>query len=415
MDKKETSSGAAPKSPSLGHVLWPMVAVQFIISSALTVMAPFLPLYLIQLHIQPIARVEVWAGVLSSSNFLIAAFSSPIWGNLADKYGRKAMVLRSSIAISLFTGLMGLSHNVWQLLALRVAMGAFSGFSAAAIALVATQVSEQRLGYALGWLSTGQLLGGLIGPLLGGLLANAVGNYRAVFFWTSGVSAVGVILVLVTVKEVRGTVSGTSRPSRSLVSSWRNIRQYAGLGPMFVVLLLAQFSSRAVQPVVTVFVRNLLPHSQYLALIAGFAFSVTGLGDLIASPFLGKRSDVLGYKRVLSISLLGAALLNIPQALLHNIYAFIAARFIMGMFMGGILPTANALVGRLTPAERRGQIYGITSSATFIGSFLGPLTGGLVSARFGIPAMFLVTAALMGLNLVWVVRAAPDIQPKTRS
>ncbi|MFD1675717.1 MFS transporter [Alicyclobacillus fodiniaquatilis] len=133
-------------------------------------MSPFLPLYLIQLGVHPIARVDVWSGLLSSCSPLIAAFTSPIWGSMADRFGRKAMVLRSSIAISIFTLLMGLSQNVWELFILRTAMGMFSGFSASAIALVATQVEDKRLGYALGWLSTGQLVGSLIGPLFGGAL-----------------------------------------------------------------------------------------------------------------------------------------------------------------------------------------------------------------------------------------------------
>ncbi|MFD1675718.1 MFS transporter [Alicyclobacillus fodiniaquatilis] len=157
------------------------------------------------------------------------------------------------------------------------------------------------------------------------------------------------------------------------------------------------------------FVRDMVGNTAYLATLAGFAFSVTGIGDLIASPFLGKRSDRIGYKRVLTISLLGAALMNIPQAFVHNIWAFLLARFVMGMFMGGILPTANALVGRLAPADQRGRVYGITASATFLGSFFGPMTGGLVSAAFGISVMFIVTAALLVLNWIWVQFAIKEV------
>lgn len=392
------------------RILWPMVGVQFIMSSALTVMSPFLPLYLIQLGVHPIARVDVWSGLLSSCSPLIAAFTSPIWGSMADRFGRKAMVLRSSIAISIFTLLMGLSQNVWELFILRTAMGMFSGFSASAIALVATQVEDKRLGYALGWLSTGQLVGSLIGPLFGGAFADWIGNYRFVFFWTSVISAIAVFIIACIVKENPNKSLQNSRQSKGPI--WKQLgqlRSIQGLGAMFVVLLLAQFATRAVQPVVTLFVRDMVGNTAYLATLAGFAFSVTGIGDLIASPFLGKRSDRIGYKRVLTISLLGAALMNIPQAFVHNIWAFLLARFVMGMFMGGILPTANALIGRLAPADQRGRVYGITASATFLGSFFGPMTGGLVSAAFGISVMFIVTAALLVLNWIWVQFAIKEV------
>ena len=97
------------------------------------------------------------------------------------------MLLRSSVAIGLFAGLMGAAGNVWQLFAFRALMGVFAGFSSTAIALVAGQVPEERLGFALGWLSTGQLVGSLVGPLLGGGLADLTGSYRIPFYCTSAI------------------------------------------------------------------------------------------------------------------------------------------------------------------------------------------------------------------------------------
>lgn len=395
------------RDPSWRVTLWVMVGVQFTMSMALTMMGPFLPLYIIQLGTHPLSQVDVWSGVITSSNFFIAALVSPIWGALADRYGRKAMVLRSSAAITVFTALMGLSQAVWQLFALRALMGAFSGFSASAIALVGTVVPDESLGYALGWMSTGQLLGGLLGPLLGGLLAGWVGNYRVIFFMTAGIASLALILTILGVRE-QFTPSGDVIGARPLWQQLGTLRALPGLGAMFVVLLMAQFATRATQPVLTIFVRELIGPSPYLALLAGISFSVTGVADLIASPFLGKRSDRLGYKRVLSISLLGAAIFNVPQAFVHSIWAFLAAQFGLGLFIGGIIPTANALIGRLAPANRRGQVYGLTASATFLGNSLGPLAGGLVSARFGIRVMFLVTASLLLLNLLWVRRAVEE-------
>ncbi|MCK9905659.1 MFS transporter [Microbacteriaceae bacterium K1510] len=129
---------------------------------------------------------------------------------------------------------------------------------------------------------------------------------------------------------------------------------------------------------------------------------MTGFADLIASPFLGKRSDKLGYRRVLTICMTGAALFILPQALAPNIWVFIAARFGLGLFIGGIMPTANALVARLTPANQRGRVFGFTASATFLGSFAGPLIGGIGSAAFGIRIMLGVVCLLYLLNMFWV-------------
>jgi DHA1 family multidrug resistance protein-like MFS transporter len=157
-----------------------------------------------------------------------------------------------------------------------------------------------------------------------------------------------------------------------------------------------------VQPIVPLFVRQLVGNVSWLGIAAGSAFAVTGLADLIASPFLGKRSDRIGYRRVLLIALAGVAAFTIPQAFARSIAVFIAMRFGVGLFLGGVLPTANALIGRMFPLERRGQVFGITSSATFMGMFSGPLLGGAVAARFGFEAVFLTIGAITLANLVWV-------------
>jgi DHA1 family multidrug resistance protein-like MFS transporter len=383
-----------------------MVGIQFIMTLSFTVLSPVLPLFLPQLGVHNPSAIDLWTGILNSVTSLVAAFVSPLWGRLADRRGRKLMLLRSSIAIAVFTGLMGLSQNVWQFLALRALMGAFAGFSASAITLVASQAPGRRLGFALGWLSTGQLVGGLAGPIVGGVVADATGSYRVPFFFTAALAAAAMLLAWKLVRE-RFTPPRADQRKRGALEGLRVLSASAGMVPIFVVLLFAQFGVRTVQPVVTLYVQFLAGNVPNLATLGGIAFSVTGLADVIASPFLGKRSDVLGYRRVLLISLFGAAMFSAPQAFSGNYWTFVALRFGVGLFIGGILPTANALVGRMVPASERGLVYGLTASATFLGNSLGPLTGGVVAATMGLRWVFLVTAAALLANLAWVWIAVP--------
>jgi MFS transporter, DHA1 family, multidrug resistance protein len=389
-----------------------MVTVQAMMSFAFSVSGPFLPLYIIQLGVKPIAAVSAWAGIVASVNFLAAAIFSPIWGGIADRTGRKAMVIRSCLAIAVFTALMGLTRNVWELFAARACMGIFSGFSAAAIAMIGTQVPEETLGFSLGWMTTGQLVGGLLGPLFGGFLADRLGDYRQVFFATALFALGAALVCLFFVREHFRPQRSQSRAS--FFASLHEVATHPKLAPMFVVVLLAQIVAFGVQPVVPLFVRQLAGNVPWLATAAGVAFAVTGLADLIASPFLGKRSDRIGYRRVLLISLFGVAAFTIPQAFAQSVAAFIALRFGVGMFLGGVLPTANALIGRIFPLERRGQVFGITSSATFLGMFCGPLLGGTIAARFGFEAVFLTIGVMALANLIWVaisVRHTPTGAP----
>jgi DHA1 family multidrug resistance protein-like MFS transporter len=185
------------------------------------------------------------------------------------------------------------------------------------------------------------------------------------------------------------------------------LAQTPGLLPIFITILAAQFGVRTIQPIVTPFVQQLTGTLPSLATLAGIAFSITGIADLVASPFLGKRSDSLGYRRVLVISLLGAAIATLPQALVDNYTQFLALRFVLGLFIGGILPTANALIGRLVAVNQQGLAYGITASATFFGSFLGPLSGGTLAAAVGIPWVFVMTGGLLLTTLTWVFFMLP--------
>src|SRR6516162_7060077 len=359
-----------PVTATWRRTLWAMVGIQFIMTAAFSMLSPIMPLFLPVLGVGSASAVALWAGVLAGTTSFVAAFASPLWGRLADRHGRKLMLLRSSIAVGVFAALMGAAMNVWQIFACRALMGMFAGFSSTAIALVASQAPEQLLGFALGWLSTGQLVGSLVGPLIGGALADLTGSYRIPFYCTSATILMSTGLVWVTVRESFVAPSQT-RGGRSILGSLIAVARSPGLLALFFVLLMAQFGVRTVQPVVTLFVQELVGARPDLATLSGIAFSVTGLSNVIAAPFLGNRSDVIGYRRVLLICLLGATLTTLPQAFTNSYWTFTAQRFAVGLFIGGILPTANALVGRLVPRAERGTVYGITASAMFFGNSMG--------------------------------------------
>jgi DHA1 family multidrug resistance protein-like MFS transporter len=274
---------------------------------------------------------------------------------------------------------------------------------------VASQVPERRLGYALGWLASGQLVGSLIGPVIGGVLADLTGSFRIPFFLCAGITIAGLLLVWVIVHE-DFTPAPSSIRKQSMWSGMRMLTGSSALMALFVVLLMAQFSTRTVAPIVTLFVQELIGSPPQLATLAGIAFSITGLANLIAAPFLGNRSDIIGYRKVLLICLAGATLTSAPQIFSDSYWSFLAWRFAVGLFIGGILPTANALIGRSVSRENRGTIYGMTASATFLGNSLGPLSGGGIAAGLGIRWVFAITTLLLLANLIWVWFSVPELR-----
>ena len=397
------------ETPHWQRTLWTMVGVQFVMSISFSILSPIMPLFLPELGVFSREAVDVWAGVLASITSFVAIFTAPLWGSLADRYGRKLMVLRSTLGIAIFTLLMGLAQSPWHMVAIRAGMGALAGFNSAATLLVSTQVPEQRLGSSLGWLGTGQLVGSLIGPIIGGGVADLTGSYRIPFFFAGVISLVAFAGTWWFVPE-RFTPPTGARQRRSLLAGISVLTRTRGLVPLIVVMLMAQFATQAVQPVVTLFVQEMLGDRPDLATLGGLAFSVTGMAGVLAVPVLGRRSDVIGYRTVLLICLFGAALFTAPQAVPLGYWAFVVERFGLGLFVGGILPAANSLIGRLTTVTSRGFVYGMVSSAYFVGNTLGPLTGGTIAATVGIRFVFVVTAAFLLINLIWVWFTVPEVR-----
>ena len=402
----QAAAGDDDGTPNWRTTLFAMVAVQVVMTLSFTFLSPIMPLFLPEIGVANDAHLYLWSGALASVTSFIAAFVAPMWGRMADRRGRKLMVLRSAIAIGLCTLLMGLAQNVWHLLGARVLMGAFAGFSAASVVLVSTQVPQRRLGYALGLMSSGQLVGSLIGPVVGGALADLTGSYRLPFFVGGSLSLVAGAMCWWWVPETFTAPKG-AKAATSMMTSLRMLAAVPGMAALVVVLLLTQFAVQAVQPVVALYVQDIVGDRPNLATLGGIALSVTGLAGVVAVPLLSRAGDRFGEKFVLLVALAGAALATAPQAFAGSYMGFVVERFSLGLFVGSIVPVTNALIGRVTPAENRGVTYGITSSAYFLGNSLGPMTGGVVAAWVGLPWVFVLTTGLLLASLAWVAVAVP--------
>lgn len=389
-----------------------MIIVQLIMLMSFSAMAPFLPFFVKELGISSQAAVSIWAGIFASVSPLFAALFSPLWGSLADRYGRKTMVVRSCFAAGTATFLISFTANVYQVLVLRILQGVFGGYSAAAIALVAAEVPPERLGYALGLLQTGQVLGLVIGPTLGGFVADRF-SYPAVFATNGFLALMAGLITLTCVRErFRPPEKKNTRP---LFAGVREGMTQPGIASLFLVLFLAQFAIRNIEPVLSLYVQQLAPQATHLGTLTGSIFAATGLAQVTGLLLIGRRAERLGYRRVLIVCLLASALLYFPQAFVTNAWQLLVLRLGLGIFMGCIIPMTNAIIGGLAPPETKGSIFGFTSAAIFLGNFTGPLVGGLLGASLGLRAIFLFTAALLLGNCLWTLRSVPAGEAKVVS
>jgi MFS transporter, DHA1 family, multidrug resistance protein len=372
----------------------------FATTAGMSLVTPFLPLYIEQLGVHSTAAVEQWSGVAFGSTFLLSAIASPIWGKVADKHGRKLMLVRASLGMAIIVALMGFAQNVYELVGLRLLMGSVSGFIAAAITLVATQTPKEHAGWALGTLSTGTVGGTLLGPLIGGYLAETIG-LRNVFFATGVLMLVAFTASLLFVRENFQPSSKVALKRREV---WQLIPNPKVVWAMFITTFILQLANMSIQPIVTVYVKQLSNHSTHVALISGVVVAAAGLANVLAAPRLGKLSDKVGPRKVLLVALIGAGIVFIPQAFVQNPWQLMGLRFLLGIATAGLLPSINTLVKRSSPDAIAGRVFGYNQSAQYLGSIGGSVLGGQMAAYFGIHYVFFSTSALLLLNALWVFR-----------
>lgn len=371
----------------------------FATAAGMSQIIPFLPLYIEQLGIRNTSDIETWSGLVFGATFLVSALVSPLWGSLADRYGRKPMLLRASLGMCLVVFCMAFSQNVYQLLVLRMIQGIVSGYIPASIILVATQTPKSHSGWALGMLSTGGIAGSLIGPLVGGFLSEIIGM-RLVFVSTSLSLGFAFLASLIFINE-KFVVSKKKAPSFRQV--WTMTPHVGMFIAMFITTFMVQLANMSIQPIITVYVKILAPHSTQLALISGIVVASAGLASVVAAPFLGKLSDRIGPRRILLGALIFTGIVFIPQAFVSDPWQLTALRFLLGLATAGILPAINTIVKKMAPAAITGRLFGYNQSAQFMGTLGGSLLGGHMAAVFGIRYVFFSTSLLLFANAGWLV------------
>jgi DHA1 family multidrug resistance protein-like MFS transporter len=381
-------------------VLW---LGQFLITSGMTMIMPFMPLYLKELGMKDPHEIATWAGIIFAGNFVTSFLFQPIWGGLADRYGRRVMLLRSGFGMSVVMTLMGFAGNAWQLLLLRMLSGTISGFLSAAVALVSTNTPKEKLGFAMGTLQSGAVAGTILGPLIGGLLAEWIG-YRYIFYITGSLLFIASILTLLLVKEKFDIKEATAKPKVSILSGFGQLKHIPQLPSLYAVTFLIQFAFLSSMPLMPLFVGQLHGYGPGLALYAGLVGSITGFSNMISSPILGRLSDRIGPEWILGVCLVGASLMFIPQALVQNVWQLFAARFGLGIFMGGLLPTVNALIGKYTPMGMESRAYSFNTSALSLGNMTGPVVGGAISGLLIIQQIFIISSVLLMVNAIWAYK-----------
>lgn len=375
-------------------------------SSSYTMSVPFLPLFLFDLGVEE-SSVNLWAGIVHSSAFLVGAIMAPLWGLLADKYGKRKMVIRAGLSLAIIYALIAFVQTPLQLVGVRMLHGFVGGFVPASMSIVASIAPKEKLGWSLGMMQAGTMTGGILGPLFGGLLAEAFG-FRRSFVAAAIIILAATVAVIVWVKDGKAEVIDKTAAVKEKVKpiTYRMAFRNRALMSMLLVLVVVQLSINMIQPLLALHIAKLQGGLQGAVLSAGFVLALIGIAGIMASPIWGRLGERKGYYRILVICLLCAGSVISMQFFVQDLWLFAIVQFIFGLFMAGISPIVNTLVVQNTDEQFRGRSFGLTTSANQFGSMLGPLIGGLLGLAVGIHWIFVATGMIMasaGIG-VWIKR-----------
>lgn len=366
----------------------------FFIAGSMTMVLPFISLYIETFGNFSTAYVQSWSGWIFAITFVTAFIFSPIWGRIGDKYGRKNILIISATGLAVSVLLMGFATTVWQLFLLRFFTGVFTGFIPMSQAFISTQTPKEVAGRVLGSLQTGSITGTLMGPLLGGIIADSFG-YSATFKWVSITIFLSSLIVLFGIKEMQLKV--TNKEDRKIYSSKEVIKHIVQHPVLFIVMItsaLVQIAHFSIQPILSLYVVE-LHGTASIAFFSGLAFSAAGLGNLFFARRWGSLGDKIGHTKILIILLFMAGIVYFPGAFVTNIWQLVILRFLLGIAIGGIVPTRIAYIRQEAPLSMQGEVLGYNTSLRFLGNMIGPALGGVLAGIFGISSVFFVTSALL--------------------
>jgi DHA1 family multidrug resistance protein-like MFS transporter len=365
-------------------------------SSSYTMCVPFLPLYLLELGAEQ-RNVHLWSSAVLSSSFLVGAALGPIWGALADRFGKRKMMIRAGLGLSLTYTLFAVVHSPWELLGARLLHGFVAGFIPASMAFAASITPPKEMAWSLGTMQAGTMSGQILGPLFGGVLATAFG-FRASFVAASFLVLATTLAVFFWVKEERAEAADDPPSTREALP--RNAGapdrgRYGTVGFMLGLLFLYQLSNQMLQPVLTLHMTEMNSNAGAAVLASGFVLSAAGSAGIVASPLWGKLASRIGAAALLPICLAAAGALMAAQLWATSLWWFAAGQFLFGWFMAAVAPIANATIVAQTDRRRRGRSFGLSSSANQLGGVAGPIAGGLIAASLGSGAVFPAIGAVL--------------------
>jgi len=389
------------------YTLW---VTQALVNMGMGLVIPFIPYYLEEMAVMSTAQLNFYTGLSSTLPAAAQAIASPFWGSLSDRYGRKLMLVRAMICAVLALFFMGLANTVIVFLVLRVFQGIFTGTIPSAMALVSAHTPEEKMSYALGFMTSSNFLGYAIGPVVGSVVCELLG-YEACFYFGAAVIALGTVFVFVLVKEDSSTYGAAlieARRAAKSANAENGGKSKVGLWTAnfvmtLIALLIIRIGRSIFSPFIALFVRDMIGGMDGATRYTGFVNMATCVATAVSSVTLtrlGDRYDKFKLASILSVvTLVIAAFLPFS----HTIWLFIGVYALYYFVIGAIEPVLTSGLSEEADPGQRGALFGITASVNSVGMMISPMIGASVSTAFSLRAIPVVVPLFALAQVIFLI------------
>ena len=380
---------------------------------------PFVPLMVRSLGVRE--NLETWVGYMLLVFYLVSTAVSPVWGGIADHYGRKPMVLRAMLGMGVTMMLVPLAPTPLWFAAALMLVAVFNGFTPAGVSLLVANTPPNRIGSAVSLAQTGGQVGHALGPVLGAMLAALFDRQHALYWISAGLMLSGGLLVLLFVHEVKQVAPGPWRPR--LVGSLRELLATPRVAPLFLLAFMFSILWHGSVANISVFVLQLLEQghadagadTSTAASWIGAAATAMALSTMVALPLWGRVIDRIGPGRVLVFAAAASVITHLPLLVLQTPLQLVLTRIAFGLTAAGMQTAIFQLLRIHSPPGMDARALSYVTAIQFLAMGMAPFMAGLVGPMLGLRAYFAISTALMlGALVLWLKTASRKTEVGSR-
>jgi DHA1 family multidrug resistance protein-like MFS transporter len=368
------------------------------------------PTYLRDMGVPESDRLA-FVGLFSALIFVVGMPLVPLWGVWADKYSRKAVIVRSALVEAVVFAGVALSREPWQLALSMLLIGFQLGNTGVMLAGIRDATPRRRLGTTIAVFGASSPIGFAVGPALAGVLIDGFGWPLEAVFWTSCLLSLGTaLLVAIGSREVRPEVVPQGAVLRLAFGAVRGVLADRAVRGIFVTFGVSFLAIQMTRPYIPILVEDLTGPGPGLASAIGLVMGIGSLVGALVSPVGGVLGDRVGFRRVLIASLAGGGVVLALMPVAPTVAALTALAVIFAMATATVSAMVFGLLATDVPAERRSATLNLVYLPLYTAGIIGPAMGAGVAAATGVDGPFLVGGIVfvVGAALIAFRRARPQ-------